>query len=264
MSENKNNQVFFGEQLFAHTSWLPLDLQQKNEDSVPVTEKNIDIKKIEIEINQDNQSTLDDQNQLFNLFQNQKEESSNQPQLSHHQAVLLSKNHQFDNEYWQMRFEETSHHLKSKLMFVFDQMIMKDELKSTQDAQHYLNEESASLFNKMLETFKLEKNQIWLSFINSTSEASHINYFYNELIKISPSLIITMGSNATKFMLRKNDKLSQIQGEIFSCSFEDQTKNSFNFSVMPLFHPDFLTINPNMKRSTWISMQKIMALLTTF
>ena len=46
---------------------------------------------------------------------------------------------------------------------------------------------------------------------------------------------------------------SNIHGQFFEKQYGDTA-----FSLMPVFHPDFLVINPNMKRTAWADLQKVM------
>ena len=75
-----------------------------------------------------------------------------------------------------------------------------------------------------------------------------------EIIKEKrPKVVVTLGATITNILLGKREKLSTIHGQFFEKSLGD-----CNYTLMPIFHPDFLTINPNMKRTAWIDLQKVM------
>lgn len=68
-----------------------------------------------------------------------------------------------------------------------------------------------------------------------------------------PQVVVSLGAVVTNILLGRREKLSVIHGHFFDLAHEN-----YLFTVMPLFHPDFLLINPNMKRTAWIDLQKVM------
>jgi hypothetical protein len=80
---------------------------------------------------------------------------------------------------------------------------------------------------------------------------------FNAIKKYKPAVIVTLGATVTNILLGKREKLSGIHGQFFekNITIED---GSHQYSIMPIFHPDFLMINPNMKRTAWIDLQKVM------
>lgn len=68
-----------------------------------------------------------------------------------------------------------------------------------------------------------------------------------------PKVVVSLGAIITNILLGRREKLSGIHGQFFEKQIGD-----CHFSLMPVFHPDFLLINPNMKRTAWIDLQKVM------
>jgi len=68
-----------------------------------------------------------------------------------------------------------------------------------------------------------------------------------------PRIVVSLGATVTNILLGRREKLSGIHGQFF-----DKKVGDCHFSLMPVFHPDFLLINPNMKRTAWIDLQKVM------
>lgn len=76
---------------------------------------------------------------------------------------------------------------------------------------------------------------------------------YEAIIKKRPKVVVSLGATVTNILLGKREKLSTIHGQFFQ-----QRQGDCVYSLMPIFHPDFLLINPNMKRTAWIDLQKVM------
>ena len=73
------------------------------------------------------------------------------------------------------------------------------------------------------------------------------------ILKHKPKIVVSLGATTTNILLGRREKLSAIHGQFLDVLVED-----FEFSMVPIFHPDFLIINPNMKRTAWIDLQKVM------
>jgi len=69
--------------------------------------------------------------------------------------------------------------------------------------------------------------------------------------------IVPLGAKACNTVLGTKERLSKIHGQEFKFRILGK-KTQMDLSVFPIFHPDFLQINPNMKRSAWIDLQKVM------
>ena len=80
---------------------------------------------------------------------------------------------------------------------------------------------------------------------------------FQTIEKVRPQIVVSLGATVTNILLGKRDKLSSIHGQFFEKTLSLES-GSHQYSIMPIFHPDFLVINPNMKRTAWIDLQKVM------
>lgn len=80
---------------------------------------------------------------------------------------------------------------------------------------------------------------------------------YKRLIALinneAPVFVISLGAIVTNCLISRREKMSTIHGKYFKLN-----ANDYEYQLMPLFHPEFLLINPNMKRTAWIDLQKVM------
>jgi hypothetical protein len=78
----------------------------------------------------------------------------------------------------------------------------------------------------------------------------------NIILDTRPKVVVSLGAIVTNILLERKEKLSTIHGQLI-----DKEINNWNYLLMPIFHPEFLLINPNMKRTAWNDLQKIMEFL---
>ncbi len=89
---------------------------------------------------------------------------------------------------------------------------------------------------------------------NLESPNAATKMLFDIILEKRPKVVVSLGATVTNIFLGRREKLSTIHG-----SFIDKHLGSdCHYSLMPLFHPDFLLINPNMKRTAWIDLQKVM------
>lgn len=109
----------------------------------------------------------------------------------------------------------------------------------------------AGEFNRVSFDEKLEDiNDLAQNLVNPTVETINL---IEKINQYKPEIVVSLGATVTNLLLGKREKLSGIHGQFF-----EKTAGSYNYQLMPLFHPDFLMINPNMKRTAWIDLQKVM------
>jgi hypothetical protein len=145
-------------------------------------------------------------------------------------------------------------------------LINTDSLESHDQIQflflgdNYLAEKhDDDLLNNMISAMKLTPDQyIRLRFEDKDSNSEEFKQMINAVVKHRPKLIISLGAISTNILLGKKERLSRIHGKIFERNIEFKSKSKASVKFMPLFHPDYLKINPNMKRSAWIDLQKAM------
>ncbi|EQC43600.1 uracil-DNA glycosylase domain protein [Bacteriovorax sp. BSW11_IV] len=115
------------------------------------------------------------------------------------------------------------------------------------------------LLGKMIMAMKLENGRFVRSSILGNKEEA-IARFSKEVSFFRPKVVIALGASALNLILGRKERLSSVHGEFFS-SKVDTDKGPVDFQIVPLFHPNFLEINPSMKRTAWIDMQKVMSYL---
>lgn len=122
---------------------------------------------------------------------------------------------------------------------------------------------SDNLLGKMIGAMKLSPEHYCRAFITKDSEVSHQEWLglLKELPKEATEVIVvTLGALATNTVLQKKERLSRIHGKEFLISLTGNGRQQA-IKVFPVFHPDILQINPNMKRSAWLDLQKVMETL---
>lgn len=75
-----------------------------------------------------------------------------------------------------------------------------------------------------------------------------------------PSVVVALGALAADLLLPGGRGLAETRGRFFRGSFP-RGGGTAEALVMPVFHPDFLLINPGMKRPAWTDLRKVMARL---
>lgn len=141
----------------------------------------------------------------------------------------------------------------SKIAFIGE--YPKDFVKENPDAD---------LLSKMIQAMKLEEGSWSRFFLEKNLEENDLeiqeNSLYLQLLSSEIEIIVSLGAFATNMLMGKRERLSKIHGQLQKLTLEmsDQHKE---LSVFPVFHPDLLQINPNMKRSAWIDLQKVMEFL---
>lgn len=159
----------------------------------------------------------------------------------------------------------------TKVMFVNDQLLntIEDESSYSDDSYEYellsvFQRPAAALFSKMIKAMNLAPMDFIVSGIEVNKDETKISYFdevLSEILHFKPELIICLGASTTQRFLQRKERLANVHGQFFDISLNTGMENQFNFKLMPLFHPDLLLINPNMKKTTWLDMQKSMKLL---
>lgn len=120
-----------------------------------------------------------------------------------------------------------------------------------------------NLLGKMISAMKLAPEHFCRAFITKDSDVSHEEWL-GLLKQIPPHkeelIVVTLGALATNTVLQKKERLSRIHGKEFVINVSGSSRDQ-NLRVFPVFHPDILQINPNMKRSAWLDLQKVMKVL---
>jgi hypothetical protein len=113
------------------------------------------------------------------------------------------------------------------------------------------------LLSKMIQAMKLEKGQFARAFFEKDTAVDKWPLLAKELSELRPKVVVSLGAMMTHLILGKKERLSRVHGKTFDIQLEDDS-NQWLMSIIPVFHPDILNINPNMKRSAWIDLKKVL------
>lgn len=130
----------------------------------------------------------------------------------------------------------------------------------------YLSQESYELFRKMSSAMKISDEDFLLHTIypkvsskpeiTSELEEESIEMISKIIYENDIDYVISFGVIAAHFALQKKDRLTKLRGQFYKRVIQGKTAKPF--SVLPVFHPDFLLINPSMKTTTWNDLQMVM------
>jgi len=120
--------------------------------------------------------------------------------------------------------------------------------------------DQSDLLGKMIFSMKLNEGEFLRAPLVGKSDSEILENILNEIVFFKPEVVITLGAVATNILYGKKEKLSKVHGEEFDRQAKLK-KGQVDFKFFPIFHPDLLQINPSMKRTAWIDLQKIMKLL---
>ena len=108
-----------------------------------------------------------------------------------------------------------------------------------------------------LEFYRYQMEEELDSVVDLTKNLEAPSLATQRLLKViaekRPKVVVSLGATVTNILLGRREKLSAIHGQFF-----EKKEDACVYSLMPIFHPDFLIINPNMKRTAWIDLQKVM------
>ncbi len=82
---------------------------------------------------------------------------------------------------------------------------------------------------------------------------SCVSYLRRQITAVAPELICTMGTVATRTLLRRSQPLSRLRGHFYSY----QGAGGVEIPVLPTYHPGYLLQNPEMKKATWHDLQAL-------
>ncbi len=146
-----------------------------------------------------------------------------------------------------------------KILFVtdkFSQEALSEGTPVRQMLSCFFEEEVNTLFEKMISAMKLSVDDVLIS--KSSSDENETEFLNQEILYYRPRFVMTLGASSSNRVLGIKERLSNIHGQFFKRVFNKDDINEFQFVVCPLFNPEFLLINPNMKRTAWSDMQKVM------
>lgn len=264
MSLQKNKKKTFVEGLFSQVSWRPENysiVEMEQEEEILEVKKPEELSKKE---------ALDSMKKFTHDILGETDEASavlgdveikREKEKAHYQIDFLPSVDILDKylEDYPHRLKEIKKRKNIKLFVIANEFY---DLDNENIFETCFNKEEADLFSKMIKAMNLESHEIWISSFKKedledekTQELLHL-----ELGFLGPKMLVSLGAVATQFLMQKKIRLSVVQGEYFEyiVEFKDRVKE---YTFMPLFHPEYLLINPNMKRKAWEGMKKIMEVL---
>jgi DNA polymerase len=146
---------------------------------------------------------------------------------------------------------------KVKLLIVGESQLSNfDEENSHWKSAHDKDE----LLGKMILAMKLEEGTFLRSSLVGNSNEDQLKNILNEICTFKPDVVVTLGAISTNLLYGKKEKLSKVHGQCFERTIS-LNGSDHQFKFVPVFHPELLEINPSMKRTAWIDLQKIMEML---
>lgn len=135
---------------------------------------------------------------------------------------------------------------------------MEDE--ELQELSCFFEKGVASLFGRMIKAMGLTSQSYVMSALTKEQEEDRIlrEHLISEILFFKPDFIVSLGAKATNELLGTEKRLKNIHGQFFDLNFQDQGAKMYKATLMPLFSPKLLHIAPNMKKTAWRDMQKLM------
>lgn len=141
---------------------------------------------------------------------------------------------------------------KQGLMENCDVLFITDQAEGESEAQNifelFFKAHVASLFSRMVGAMQLGESWFLTDISDKTTDK-----IAREILYYQPNFIITLGAAPTQFLLDTESRLKNIHGQFF-----DVQQGDYTGQLMPLFSPKLLSTAPNMKKTAWTDMQKVM------
>lgn len=119
---------------------------------------------------------------------------------------------------------------------------------------------AGELLTKMIEAMGLSREEVYITNVvkcrppgNRNPEEDEIRtchpFLYEQIRIISPEIICTLGSIASKTLLSTKSRITELRGQLYEHE---------GLRIVPTFHPAYLLRNPQAKRPAWKDLQIIM------
>ena len=128
------------------------------------------------------------------------------------------------------------------------------------------NEEGQLLLDNIIKALSLSSQETAIEVIEKSSSRpnrrlTHNEQIWNQLIdkiySLQTEYVVALGAFASHFILQKNERLTELRGRLYPRSIQ-HSRLDLSFKILPLFHPDFLVINPSMKATAWSDLKLIL------
>ena len=139
---------------------------------------------------------------------------------------------------------------KLQVLFVYN--YSTDALALSQEERS--NAPSEQLLDRMISAMKMESDRFEKLVVESGEREVFLKYLCDREVEI----VVPMGAVATNLVLGKQERISMVHGKFFDKILTYKNNQVRQFKIVPVFNPEMILINPSMKRSTWMDLQKIM------
>ena len=123
---------------------------------------------------------------------------------------------------------------------------------------------AGQLLTKMIEAINLRRDDVYIANVikcrppgNRNPEPDEIAecepFLFQQIAAINPKVIVALGAFAAKTLLRSEESISRLRGNIYDFR---------GAKLIPTFHPSFLLRSPDRKRDAWEDLKRARALLS--
>ncbi len=147
----------------------------------------------------------------------------------------------------------------TRVLYLVDELRVEDK-ENDSELSSFLSLRASELFLKMNSAMKLKREEISFFSVGNQGE-SHRELILELIHFIKPEIVLTFGASTTSHFYSERKRLSEVHGNIEKIKLKLTSNEVYSFSLMPLFHPELLLVNGNMKKTAWLDMQKCMKLL---
>ena len=146
-----------------------------------------------------------------------------------------------------LKIEEKLNELNGcKVLFITDSISGEGDPQNLFEC--FFKSHVAELFERMVNAMKLSDAWMLTDLGDKTIQA-----LVKEILFYQPEVIMTLGAGPTQFLLGTESRLKNIHGQFFQVQ-----QGEYLAKLMPLFSPKLLSTAPNMKKTAWADMQKVM------
>lgn len=203
------------------------------------------------------------------------QEASYEPQKPHQPVVEERKVDQVKETIQEQKVGTAQSAFGLKVLFITDSFdpalrfaIQDYQANNAYEAklEGFFKLDVVELFAKMIKAMGLSLADFEIRSVKYTDDQGQEHSCMDEvevaIVEMKPQLIITVGATATNSSLSIEERLANVHGKLFNHTYKSDQEN-FAATIMPLFHPQLLLINPGMKRTAWTDMQKGMKFLNS-
>ena len=116
---------------------------------------------------------------------------------------------------------------------------------------------SGRLLDRMLASIGLDRESVYITNIMPWRPAGNrmpspaelkimLPFTQRHMELIAPDVVVPLGESASRTLLQKNDRMSQIRG-----TWSDAIGITKQYPALPMFHPSYLLRTPAAKRKVW-------------